>query len=191
MDRLITIIDRTLKTLAHAPRYYTQSGHTVGQLMRVNYAGEVAAQGLYLGAWTMSRDVGFQSFCIQSMQEEAIHLDWCLERMQVYQTRPSRFNIPIYLSAYGLGCLSSLAGRRYALGFVEETEKQVLNHLVQHQSKIPKSDEKTHEVISQMLIDESKHQQHAKEMGAEPLPWVCQKLMHYMGSTLTTLSYWV
>jgi ubiquinone biosynthesis monooxygenase Coq7 len=191
VDTLITILDRSLKTLFHAPSYYTEQKETVGRLMRVNYAGEVAAQGLYLGAWLASNNPSFKAFCIQSMQEESLHLDWCLERMQAYQTSPSKMNAPIYFTAFGLGFTSALAGQSYALGFVEETEKQVLDHLTNHQDLIPKTDTKTHEVISQMLIDEASHQKHAQEMGAKPLPSLCQDLMSVMGKALTTISYWV
>ena len=170
MDSFITILDRSLKTLCHAPSYKAGQQQVVGQLMRVNYAGEVAAQGLYLGAWSASKQLSFKKFCIESMQEESLHLDWCLERMQAYQTQPSKMNVPIYLAAFGLGFTSALAGQSYALGFVEETEKQVLDHLTSHQRLIPEADIKTHEVISQMLIDEESHKKHAQEMGAKPLP---------------------
>lgn len=191
LDNIITLIDRSLKTLCHAPHYHTVGGSHIGRLMRVNYAGEVAAQGLYLGAWFISSDLNFRQFCMHSMQEEAYHLDWCLDRMQAYQTAPSVMNPLIYAASFGLGVGSTLAGSHYALGFVEETETQVLQHLVSHQQEIPLSDTQTHEVIAQMLIDEQSHQSHAKHMGAEPLPNICKAAMHVMGRALTTLSYWI
>lgn len=191
MDRIIVFIDRSLKTLFHAPRYSSEGASHIGRLMRVNYAGEVAAQGLYLGAWLASRNQRFQGFCTEAMQEESQHLDWCLDRMQAYQTRPSRMNPVIYTVSAGLGIVSSVAGAGYALGFVEETERQVLEHLVSHQKEIPASDTQTHDVISQMLIDEEAHKDHAIEMGAKSLPSICAKAMRLMGRGLTTLTYWI
>ena len=186
LDNVMVAFDRTLKTLTHA-----QTAPHVGKLMRVNYSGEVAAQGLYLGAWVVSKDQLFQDFCKHAMDEEKQHLDWCLGRMQAYHTQPSIFNPLIYAGAFALGAASCVAGKQYALGFVEETEAQVLAHLTSHQSAIPQDDTKTHQVLAQMLADEQAHKEEAAQMGAQSLPYACQKAMRVMGKALTTLTYWI
>ena len=53
----------------------------VGGLMRVNNAGEVAAQGLYRGQGLTARDAKTSSAMQSAADEENEHLDWCQRRL--------------------------------------------------------------------------------------------------------------
>ena len=53
--------------------------HSAG-LMRVNHAGEVAAQGLYIGQAATARDDSTADLLRQAGRDELDHLRWCQER---------------------------------------------------------------------------------------------------------------
>ena len=47
------------------------------QLMRVNLAGEVAAQALYRGQAMVCKDAEVKNHLVQAGEEETAHLIWC------------------------------------------------------------------------------------------------------------------
>ena len=59
-------------------------------------------------------------------------------------------------------------GEKTSLGFVEETEKQVVIHL-QKTDKISEKDKETIEILKTMQADEDLHAGQANESGAEEL----------------------
>ena len=58
----------------------SQRAHSAG-LMRVNHAGEVAAQGLYQGHAAVARDKSIEQQMQRAANEEFDHLAWCEERL--------------------------------------------------------------------------------------------------------------
>lgn len=189
LDRCIVILDRSLKALTHEPsedlvEHFPESI----PLMRVNYAGEIAAQGLYLGAWSVTQDQTLQDFYIHAMEEEYQHLEWCGQRVKALGGRVSLFNPVWFFGACVLGATSQLCGSQYALGFVEETETQVLAHLASHKQRLPEDDQKSRAVVEKMIEEEEAHGNHAHRLGAKPLPAMVKRLMHYGGKILTTVS---
>ena len=90
MDRLIGEIDKAIKILAapvHPARATPASGGELvlddrdraesARLMRVNHAGEVAAQALYQGQALTARDSRVADSMRQAAAEEMDHLGWC------------------------------------------------------------------------------------------------------------------
>jgi len=49
--------------------------------MRVNHAGEIAAQGLYQGHAAVARNPGIEQQMQAAADEELDHLGWCEERL--------------------------------------------------------------------------------------------------------------
>src|SRR5579885_571158 len=95
LDRLLGGIDRTIKTLTVPPRASRSPAADVSgpslspaeraesaRLMRVNHAGEVAAQALYQGQALTARHEHIRAALQQSAQEEHDHLAWCEERIR-------------------------------------------------------------------------------------------------------------
>lgn len=160
------------------------------RLMRVNYAGEVAAQGLYLGALCFAKEPYLQKFCRHAADEEFVHLEWCGQRVSSLGGDVSVFNPLFFAGAFVLGGVSSLFGSRYALGFVEETERQVLEHLRRYEQRLPSDDITSKKIIAQMIEDEAEHGNQASLLGAAPLPEPIKDMMSFMGHVLTSLSYW-
>ena len=158
--------------------------------MRVNYAGEIAAQGLYLGAYLMENKPHLERFYLHAVDEEFVHLVWCGDRVYAQGGKVSVFNPLWFSGAFALGACSRIAGAGYALGFVQETETQVLRHIENHIDRMPKEDIKSLSVLKKMREDEQAHGNHAASLGAKELPQVVKKGMAELGNVLTQLSAW-
>lgn len=145
-----------------------ERSHVAG-LMRVNHAGELAAQGLYQGQAATARSLALQVFFDEAAQEENDHLGWCYERLRSLSSYPSYFSGGWYLGAFAIGAGMGAFGAARSLGFMAETEHQVVNHLDQHLAQLPAHDHKTRAILSTMQTDELNHANQALATGAVPL----------------------
>jgi len=160
-------------------------------LMRVNHSGEVAAQGLYRGQALTARLEGTREKMDHAALEELDHLSWCNKRLEELNDRPSLLNPIWYGLSFGMGAIAGAAGDKWSLGFVHETEEQVVNHLEEHLEKLSTEDKKTIAILEQMRIDEAQHSQEALESGAENLPEGIKRLMSVIAKVMTKSSYYI
>ena len=161
----------------------------VTNLMRVNHAGEVAAQGLYIGHALASKSSSQREMMLEMASEEKDHLIWCGKRINELGGRTSLFDPVWFVGSIGLGVLSSFTSDRNALGFLEETEIQVAEHLQTHIKRLPKNDKKTKIVLEKMKADEEKHSDTAHESGAEEIPKPIKKIMEYTANIMKEVSF--
>jgi len=161
------------------------------RLMRVNHAGEIAAQGLYQGHMLVARDKDIKQKFNQSAEEEEAHLSWCEKRLDELQDRPSVLTPIWYLGSYAMGAAVGTLGDKWSLGFVSETEKQVVRHLDKHLSRLPEDDIKSREILLKMREDEAKHDKNAQAAGAYELPQPAKVLMNAVSKIMTKTSYWI
>lgn len=162
--------------------------HAAG-LMRVNHVGEVCAQALYQSQKLVARNPQIQEMLDHSGQEEMDHLAWCETRLQELGSHTSYLNPLWYVGSFAIGLTAGLAGDKWSLGFVAETEKQVENHLESHLEKLPKNDQRSRAIVDQMRIDEIEHGQAAKNAGGAVLPEPIQKMMQVMSKVMTSTAY--
>ena len=162
--------------------------HAAG-LMRVNHVGEVCAQALYQSQKLVARNPEIQGMLDHSGQEEMDHLAWCETRLQELGSHTSYLNPLWYAGSFAIGLAAGLAGDKWSLGFVAETEKQVENHLESHLEKLPKDDQRSRAIVDQMRIDEIAHGQAAKNAGGVDLPEPIQKIMQVMSKVMTATAY--
>ena len=160
-------------------------------LMRVNHSGEVAAQGLYRGQAMTAKLEGTREKMDHAAQEELDHLSWCNKRLEELNEHPSLLNPAWYALSFGMGAAAGLAGDKWSLGFVHETEEQVVRHLEGHLDDLSLNDKKTAAILEQMQIDESKHSEEALESGAENLPEGLKKVMSVIAKVMTKTSYYI
>jgi ubiquinone biosynthesis monooxygenase Coq7 len=164
----------------------------VGRLMRVNHAGEIAAQGLYQGQMLTSRRPEVRDRLDQSAREEGDHLHWCAERLRQMGTHTSLLGPFWYLGSLAMGAAAGLAGDRYSLGFVDETERQVEHHIDDHLQRLPATDNVSAAILLQMKHDEVEHGAKAMELGGASLPWPIRRLlMPAVAGVMTRTAYWV
>ena len=204
IDRFIIEFDTALRSVvggAHAhrptPGSDTQSTalldvkereHAAG-LMRVNHVGEVCAQALYQSQKLVARNPEIRQMLDHSGQEEMDHLAWCETRLQELGSHTSYLNPIWYAGSFAIGLAAGLAGDKWSLGFVAETEIQVENHLESHLKKLPVEDERSRAIVNQMRIDEIEHGQAAISAGGAALPEPIQKLMQAMSKVMTSTAY--
>ena len=160
-------------------------------LMRVNHSGEVAAQGLYRGQALTARLEGTREKMDHAALEELDHLSWCNKRLEELNDKPSLLNPFWYGLSFGMGAIAGAAGDKWSLGFVHETEEQVVIHLEGHLEKLSNKDKKTIAILEQMRIDEAQHSEEALESGAEILPEGVKKIMSLIAKVMTKSSYYV
>lgn len=158
-------------------------------LMRVNHAGEVAAQGLYQGQALTARDAKTREHLLAAAREEETHLGWCEERLTELGDRPSRLRPFWYGASYAMGAVAGLFGDRWSLGFVAETESQVAEHLDDHLKRLPAGDGRSREVVKAMRADEARHGREAEQRGGAPLPPPVRGLMRQVAKVMKFLAY--
>jgi ubiquinone biosynthesis monooxygenase Coq7 len=204
LDRLIVQFDQALRTLvpgsstqqrpspARQVQEQTLSDSerkTAASLMRINHTGEVCAQALYQGQALTAKLPNVRQSMEAAAQEEVDHLAWCEQRLQELESRSSVFNPAWYAMSFGLGAVAGLAGDKWSLGFVAETEEQVCEHLKDHLVQLPANDLKSKAVLQQMLIDEKKHGESARKAGGEPLPIPIKLAMQSMSVLMKKAAY--
>jgi ubiquinone biosynthesis monooxygenase Coq7 len=204
IDRFIIEFDTALRSVvggAHAHRPTPGSDkqsttlldakereHAAG-LMRVNHVGEVCAQALYQSQKLVARSPEIRQMLDHSGQEEMDHLAWCETRLQELGSHTSYLNPIWYAGSFAIGLVAGLAGDKWSLGFVAETEQQVEHHLESHLEKLPAKDERSRAIVDQMRIDEIEHGQAAISAGGAALPEPIQKLMQVMSKVMTSTAY--
>lgn len=204
MDTLIMGLDQALRTLAggsgRAPArpYPAEECNPVAlsasereassAMMRVNHAGEVCAQALYMGQALAVQDPARKRALEAAAQEEEDHLLWCARRLEELESRPSRLNLLWFGGAFTLGALAGLAGDRASMGFLEETEVQVGEHLAGHLARLSPKDEASRRVVKQMRQDEVRHAATARRLGASELPLPVRFAMRLQAKVMTTVA---
>lgn len=159
--------------------------------MRVNHTGEVCAQALYRGQLSICHSQKTRDMLEKSCNEETDHLTWTKQRLIELSGKTSYFNCFFYANSYLLGVIAGLAGDRWSLGFVEETEIQVAKHLERHLNKLSKKDLKSRAIVEKMRDEEMQHEKAAKKAGAAHLPIPAKKLMQLHAKVMTSVTYWI
>jgi ubiquinone biosynthesis monooxygenase Coq7 len=159
--------------------------------MRVNHTGEVCAQALYRGQLMFSHSNETREMLEKSCVEETDHLAWTKERLNELCGKTSYLNCLWYLNSYLIGVIAGLAGDKWSLGFVAETEIQVATHLQNHLEKLPAADLKSRAIVSQMRDEEMQHEKNAVDAGASYLPFPIKKLMQLQAKIMTTVTYFL
>ena len=204
LDRLLAGVNNALRTVAtptgQSPRTNPaadvqeakldekQKAHAAG-LMRVNHAGEVAAQGLYQGHAAVARNRDVEEQMQQAADEEFDHLAWCKQRLDELGEEPSRLSPVWYAGAFTIGALSGVLGDKWSLGFIAETERQVCDHLESHLDRLPEEDARSRAIVTTMRDEEAEHGENAIEAGAAELPHALKKLMQATAKLMTTTAY--
>ena len=161
----------------------------VTNLMRVNHSGEVSAQGLYIGHALVAKTEKQKEMMLNMAAEEKDHLQWCEKRISELNGKTSILNPFWFAGSVIIGMLSSISNDKNGLGFIEETEKQVANHLDSHINKIPDNDKKTYKILKKMKTDEENHGKEAHKSGANEIPLTIKKLMKITANVMKFTSY--
>ncbi len=159
--------------------------------MRVNHVGEICAQALYQSQALTAQQPTTRTQMQNAAAEEIDHLAWCEQRIAELGGRKSLFNPFWYAGAFIIGSVAGIAGDKWNLGLVAETERQVVKHLEDHLGRLPDNDLRSKEVVAQMQQDENQHAEQAVAAGATELPPAVKQLMKFAAKVMTKTAYWV
>ncbi|WP_411970095.1 2-polyprenyl-3-methyl-6-methoxy-1,4-benzoquinone monooxygenase [Paucibacter sp. Y2R2-4] len=160
-------------------------------LMRVNHVGEVCAQALYQSQALLTRSPSLRAHFIHAAKEEVDHLAWTRKRIDDLGGRISHLTPLWYGGAFAIGSLAALAGDRYSLGFVVETERQVEQHLASHLDRLPEEDQTSRAIVHQMKVEEARHADEAQAAGAQALPAPAKALMRLSAKLMTRTAHYI
>ena len=197
-NALRTVIGKPLATqrpypaenVENSPMQSEESRRVAG-LMRVNHAGEVSAQALYQGQSITARNKDVRVKLEQAALEENDHLVWTENRLHELGERTSLLNPIWYAGSFAIGAFAGALGDRWNLGFLAETEHQVVKHLDEHLTQLPDSDKRSRAILQQMKTDEARHATTAIDYGGKPLPTPVKKLMQAMSRVMKRTAYWI
>lgn len=204
IDALLSEVDQALRTVHTLAPTTERPNPSIGidsgelndsdkklsaSLMRINHAGEVSAQGLYRGQALAAKRDDIREQMERSAMEENDHLNWCELRLKELDSHKSYLSPVWYMGSFGIGAIAGLVGDKWSLGFVKETEDQVVKHLDEHLEKLPSDDNSSRAVLEQMRVDEAHHADVAVKAGAAKLPFLVRKVfMPFMSKVMTVTS---
>ena len=160
------------------------------RLMRINHAGEICAQALYQGQAATARLPQVRGKMEQAAREENDHLAWTEERIRELGGHASYLNPLWNAGSFAIGALAGILGDKWSLGFVAETEKQVVQHLEGHLQRLPPGDRRSRVILEQMRDDEGRHATVAIESGGAELPQPLRQAMGCASKVMTNTAYW-
>ena len=206
LDQLLINVDKALRTALNAPVHSARpnpaDGHpeaalndnerrVAAGLMRVNHAGEVSAQALYQGQGLTAKIQNVRERMERAAAEENDHLAWCEQRLKELGSHTSLLSPLWYAGSFAIGAAAGLAGDKWSLGFVVETERQVEQHLDQHLARLPEHDRKSRAILEQMKEEEQQHASTALAAGAAELPAPLKHLMQLTSKLMTSTAYYI
>lgn len=205
VDKLLMKADALLADLAGADevreeRAYPAAGHEpvtldeaerrhIAGLMRVNHAGEIAAQALYKAQALTARQATLKQAMRESAEEEIDHLNWCERRLRELDDHTTYLAPFWYAGSFAIGLAAGIFGDKWNLGFLAETEHQVARHLDSHLAQIPERDRRSRAILEQMRADELQHAGKAETAGARALPGGLKRLMNLSSKVMTKTAY--
>lgn len=202
LDAVILEVDKALRTLfVQAPTVRAVPGvgeresvssarerERTGALMRVNHVGEVCAQALYQGQALGCRSVTIRESLKNAASEETEHLAWTARRIEELGVRKSALNPLWYLGALSIGFVAGKMGDAWSLGFLVETERQVVAHLKGHLVMLGPNDMRSRAIVEQMIQDEKNHADVAAALGASELSLRVRIAMRCAALVMTQVS---
>lgn len=203
LDRLIIAADNGLRSLfapARSARPHPDAGVDEAELsaaeralsaalMRVNHSGEICAQALYQGQALTARNVDARAALERAAAEETDHLAWTAQRIAELGGRVSVLNPLWYAGSFALGAIAGIAGDKWSLGFLVETERQVESHLAGHLGRLPEQDAKSRAIVDVMMTDEARHAEVALDHGGAELPQPLRQAMKLGSRVMTETSF--
>lgn len=206
LDKICLRVDQALRAVLANPktseRIYPGKNQTennlsleqrkkAAALMRINHAGEVCAQALYHGQGLVSRRNDVKEKMQKAAIEEGDHLSWCQTRLVELGSHTSYLNPFWYAGSFAIGLTAGLVGDKWSLGFLAETENQVVHHLEKHLQQLPENDKRSYEILLKMHEDEAHHRDDAIHAGAAELPQWIKALMRLSSKVMVKTAYWI
>ena len=159
------------------------------RIMRINHMGEICAQALYRGQAAFTKETKIKSQLYKICDEENHHLELCNLRLTELNGKKSILNPLWYSASFALGALAGLNENQWKLGFIEETEKQVKNHLEDSIASLPVEDSRSKMFLEEIAEDEERHRDTVKDIGSEDIPEFVKEGMGIFSKIMKKITY--
>ena len=145
----------------------------LGEMLRVDHAGEMAAVQIYRGQKDVFRAAGRAALAddMERMEsEEQVHLDRFNALLTEHDTRPTLMTPLWRLAAYGLGVGTALMGEKAAHACTEAVESVIAEHYADQADELEDRDPAMSAEFRQFREEELGHHDHAIDQGAHEAP---------------------
>ena len=160
-------------------------------LMRVNHAGELAAQALYHGQAAVARAPATRALLNAAARAESDHLAWCETRLQELGARPSLLNPLWYAGSFAIGAPRRCWAIAPASASWPRPSARSSGISTATSADFPPADVRSRAILEAMRADEIAHGATATAAGGVSLPEPVRTLMRYTARVMTGTAYWV
>ena len=150
------------------------SGPRIGEMLRVDHAGEYAAVAIYSAQakvfGRLPKTRALAADLTRMMEEEQAHLDAFDQLLRENKARPTAL-IPMWkLASTGLGVATALMGEKAAHACTEAVESVIEQHYAEQIEETKDSEPELCARFTQFREDELRHRDHAIKEGAHDAP---------------------
>lgn len=140
----------------------------LGQMIRVNQAGEYGATRIYAGQRAVMGDTGPEARAIAGMAEqEEVHRAFFDRVMAERRVRPTALQPFWNIAGYGLGAVTALIGPKAAMACTVAVETEIDRHYSEQLEELGDSDPELSTAIAKFRAEELEHKDRALAEGAE------------------------
>ena len=144
--------------------YFKPSEQEIDSIIRVNQAGEYAAQIIYQTQINNTCDRQLKQILEEMLTCEKQHLEFFNQQMRMGKTRPTLLTPLWHFLSLSLGKISSKIGNKHMMLATDAVEEVIQDHYQQQIQRLDGSDE---ELLRQQIIkfslEELDHQKVAKK----------------------------
>lgn len=151
-----------------------QAKQRIGEMLRVDHAGEYGAVQIYKGQLAVLRHgaKNQRHFALvsQMAEQEREHLESFDDMLRARQIRPTLMH-PIWSAAgFGLGAISALISPAAAHAVTAAVEEVISDHYHEQSQELAQDEPELASLVTRFAQDEAEHRHVALEEGAEKAP---------------------
>ena len=181
-------------SMPHRTRPATLPGDRVGKrevarMIRVDHAGELGAQAIYVGQMAVLKDQPSAPLLSEMEQQESEHLQIFDKLMTERGVRPSVLSPLWRRIGYAIGAGSALVGEQTAMAVTVAVEEVIEEHYQQQLEQLGEDEPELRATISEFREDELRHRDTALKNGAEEAP--ARKLLSRSVKSGTKIAIWL
>ena len=141
----------------------TTNSRDIARFLRVDHAGERAAQQIYRGQLAVLRDHSSGPEIQHMMEQEVEHLETFEDLLNERGVRPSMLDPLWGVAGYALGFVTAKMGPKAAMACTIAVEEVIGEHYAKQAEQLGKDESALHETISRFRDEELEHRDIAIE----------------------------
>jgi ubiquinone biosynthesis monooxygenase Coq7 len=141
----------------------TTNSRDIARFLRVDHAGERAAQQIYRGQLAVLRDHSSGPEIQHMMEQEVEHLETFEDLLNERGVRPSMLDPLWGVAGYALGFVTAKMGPKAAMACTIAVEEVIGEHYAKQAEQLGEDESALHETISRFRDEELEHRDIAVE----------------------------